>query len=605
MKSNSIDSLVSYVKTAAYAESIVNYITKYAKRSGFILESTSNEADSMLYNNYTTNGVAKLLAEIDSTILPCYTKIAAKQRIISNMIPCEKCPSDTFQVVPIFRVMNTAEVVISDMSSCIVSNDCDDALAKIDMCNIATCECRKLIAETKQPVNDDNPSAENVDIDTIKKRIESISFKELFEDVRNKLTDIKTSFNAVNPNAYNRIIFIKWVEAYSNYLLALKDAICTMLDYYLNILRKVTKSEANMTEYTIENVFDPVVFDHGFAMFEEDLTNSVKAAQEEIKLESSDGVIGKVRKTIAMIVKKVRDFFAQLRAKIVAKYRTKKAEKAMQRVEEMIEENPDILKKKIEYVDYDGLIKDCENARKAIEDRMKAYSKLYGDNKDLLEKDDLTAQESKKVEKIEKQLREIAYGEGKWSKKKIAITVSVAAAAVVVVTGAVLYGKYRSNLNSLDKDLSAVLDNTDTIDNFQKQVGISTRTSGYSVSLAEEYAKVLNTQGKLISNRIVELAKKMTSIASTGSGARTVSNAASAAISAAKYLESSTDYTDTLLMSIYEEMVEESSEDESVEDKETPDTDTDNSQDKNEAPVNKVDDVSEDADDYDPMNGLF
>ena len=142
MKSNSIDSLVSYIKTAAYTESIVNSITKYAKRSGFILESVSNEADSMLYANYTTDGIAKLLTEIDSIILPCYTKIAAKQHIISNLTQSEKCTSNTLQLIPIFRVINTAEVVISDMSSCISSNDCTDAMNKIDMCNIATYECR-------------------------------------------------------------------------------------------------------------------------------------------------------------------------------------------------------------------------------------------------------------------------------------------------------------------------------------------------------------------------------------------------------------------------------------------------------------------------------
>lgn len=603
MKSNSIDSLVSYIKTAAYTESIVNSINKYAKRNGFVLESVSNEADSMLFNNYTTDGVAKLLAEIDSNILPCYMKIAAKQRVVSGMTPCEKSTSDTFHVVPIFRVVNTADVIISDMSSCISSNDCDDALQKIDMCNIATCECKRLIAETRRPIKDDDPSLENVDVDTIKKRIEGVSFKELFEDARNKLTDIKTSFNAINPNAYNRIIFIKWIEAYSNYLLALKDAICTMVDYYLDILRKVTKSEANMTDCKIENVFDPIVFEHGFAMFEEDLANTVKSSTEEIKLESSDGVIGKVRKTIVTLVKKIRDFFAQLRAKIIAKYKSKKAEKTMKKVDDMIKANPEILNTKIEYVDYDGLIKQCEDARKLLEERMKAYTKLYSDNKDILEKDDLTAQEAKRVEKVEKQLKEIAHGEGKWSKKKIAITATVAAASVVVITGVALYARYRSTLNSFDKDLSNVMDNTDTLNEFQQQVGINTRTSGYSISLAEEYAKILDAEGRLISNKVVEVAQKMAAIVSGGAGARTVSNAASAVISAAKYLESSTDYSDGLLMSIYEEMTDDPSDDDFVEDSTEPDVD--DSSNKNEAPVNKVDDVSEDADDYDPMNGLF
>ncbi len=602
MKSNSIDSLVSYIKTAAYTESIVNTITRYAKRSGFILESVSNEADSMLYTNYTTDGIAKLLAEIDSIILPCYTKIATKQRIISNLIQSEKCTPNTLQLIPIFRVINTAEVVISDMSRCISSNDCADAIDKIDMCNIATCECRKFIAETKQPVNDDTASLETTDIDTIKKRIESITFKELFEDVRNKLTDIKISFNIINPNACNRIIFIKWLEAYSSYLLALKDAICSMVDYYLNSIKKVTKSEANMTEFTIENVFDPIIFNHGFDMFEEDLANTVKTVKEDIKLESSDGVIGKVRKVIVTIVKKIRDFFIQLRAKIVSRYKSKKAEKAMKRVDDMIKENPEILNTKIEYVDYDGLIKECENARKLLEERMRAYTKLYDDNKDILEKDDLTAQEAKRVEKIEKQLREIAYGEGKWSKKKIVITTTIAAASVAVITGVALYTKYRTTLNDFDKDLSNVLNNTDTIDEFQRQVGINTRTSGYSISIAEEYAKILDTEGKLLSNKVVEVAKKMAAIVTAGSGARTASNVASAAITASKYLESSTDDIDGLLMSIYEEMSDDFSNNETDDD--GPDEiEADN---KNEAPVNKVDNVSEDTDDdYDPMNGLF
>ena len=600
MKSNSIDSLVSYIKSIAYTESIVNSIKNYTKCNGFVLESISNEADSMLFNNYTTNGIAKLLAEIDSNILPCYMKIAAKQRVVSGMTPCENSTSDSFRIVPIFRVVNTSDVIISDMSSCISSNDCDDALQKIDMCNIATCECKKLIAETKRPIKDDDPSLENVDIDTIKKRIEGISFEELFEDVRNKLTDIKTSFNTINPNAYNRIIFIKWIEAYSSYLLALKDAICTMMDYYLDILRKNSKSEANMTDCKVENVFDPIVFEHGFAMFEEDLTNTVKSAMDDIKLESSDGLIGKVRKAIVTILKKTKEFFMQLRAKIMSKYTSRKAVKTMKEVDDMIKANPDILNTKVEYVDYDVLIKQCEDARKALEERMKAYTKLYNDNKDILEKDNPTAQEAKRIEKVENQLREIAYGEGKWSKKKIAIVTTAAAASVIVITGVALYAKYKMTLNNFDKDLSSTLNDTDALDEFQQQVGINTRTSGYSISIAEEYAKILNSEGRLIANRIVEVSKKMMSIATSGAGVRTIQNAASAAVSSAKYLESSEDTTDSLLMSIYEEMADDiSNEVDEI------DNDTNDSPDKNEAPVNKVDDVSEETDDYDPMNGLF
>lgn len=601
MKSNSIDSLVSYIKSIAYTESIVNSIKNYTKCNGFVLESISNEADSMLFNNYTTNGIAKLLAEIDSNILPCYMKIAAKQRVVSGMTPCENSASDTFRIVPIFRVVNTSDVIISDMSSCISSNDCDDALQKIDMCNIATCECKKLIAETKRPIkDDDDPALENVDIDTIKKRIEGISFEELFEDVRNKLTDIKTSFNTINPNAYNRIIFIKWIEAYSSYLLELKDAICTMMDYYLDILRKNSKSEANMTDCKVENVFDPIVFEHGFAMFEEDLTNTVKSAIDDIKLESSDGLIGKVRKAIVTILKKTKEFFMQLRAKIMSKYTSRKAVKTMKEVDDMIKANPDILNTKVEYVDYDVLIKQCEDARKALEERMKAYTKLYNDNKDILEKDNPTAQEAKRIEKIENQLREIAYGEGKWNKKKIAIVTTAAAASVIVITGVALYAKYKMTLNNFDKDLSSTLNDTDALDEFQQQVGINTRTSGYSISIAEEYAKILNSEGRLIANRIVEVSKKMMSVATSGAGVRTIQNAASAAVSSAKYLESSEDTTDSLLMSIYEEMADDiSNEVDEI------DNDTNDSPDKNEAPVNKVDDVSEETDDYDPMNGLF
>lgn len=600
MNQDSMYDLITYIKSTIYTENIVNSINKYAKSNGFILESVSNEADSALFNNYTSNGVTKLLEEIDSNILPYCMKIATKQRIASTIGICEKSVSDVFNIIPIFRIVNTADVIISDMSNCTLSNDCADALQKIDMCNIAACECKKLIDDIKHPMNIDDSSLESVDIDTIKKRIEGISFKELIEDARNKLIDIKSSFNTINPNAYNRITFIKWIDAYSNYLIVLKDAICTMMDYYLDILRKNSKSEANMTDCKVENVFDPIVFEHGFAMFEEDLTNTVKSAMDDIKLESSDGLIGKVRKAIVTILKKTKEFFMQLRAKIMSKYTSRKAVKTMKEVDDMIKANPDILNTKVEYVDYDVLIKQCEDARKALEERMKAYTKLYNDNKDILEKDNPTAQEAKRIEKVENQLREIAYGEGKWSKKKIAIVTTAAAASVIVITGVALYAKYKMTLNNFDKDLSSTLNDTDALDEFQQQVGINTRTSGYSISIAEEYAKILNSEGRLIANRIVEVSKKMMSIATSGAGVRTIQNAASAAVSSAKYLESSEDTTDSLLMSIYEEMTDDiSNEVDEI------DNDTNDSPDKNEAPVNKVDDVSEETDDYDPMNGLF
>ena len=355
-----------------------------------------------------------------------------------------------------------------------------------------------------------------------------------------------------------------------------------------------------MTDCKVENVFDPIVFEHGFAMFEEDLTNTVKSAMDDIKLESSDGLIGKVRKAIVTILKKTKEFFMQLRAKIMSKYTSKKAAKTMKEVDDMIKANPDILNTKVEYVDYGVLIKQCEDARKALEERMKAYTKLYNDNKDILEKDNPTAQEAKRIEKVENQLREITYGEGKWSKKKIAIVTTAAAASVIVITGVALYAKYKMTLNNFDKDLSSTLNDTDALDEFQQQVGINTRTSGYSISIAEEYAKILNSEGRLIANRIVEVSKKMMSIATSGAGVRTIQNAASAAVSSAKYLESSEDTTDSLLMSIYEEMTDDiSNEVDEI------DNDTNDSPDKNEAPVNKVDDVSEETDDYDPMNGLF
>lgn len=600
MNQDSMHDLITYIKSTIYTENIVNSINKYAKSNGFILESVSNEADSALFNNYTSNGVTKLLEEIDSNILPYCMKIATKQRIASTIGICEKSVSDVFNIIPIFRIVNTADVIISDMSNCILSNDCADVLQKIDMCNIAACECKKLIDDIKHPMNIDDSSLESVDIDTIKKRIEGISFKELIEDARNKLLDIKSSFNSINPNAYNRITFIKWIDAYSNYLIVLKDAICTMMDYYLDILRKNAKSEANMTDCKVENVFDPIVFEHGFAMFEEDLTNTVKSAMDDIKLESSDGLIGKVRKAIVTILKKTKEFFMQLRAKIMSKYTSKKAAKTMKEVDDMIKANPDILNTKVEYVDYDVLIKQCEDARKALEERMKAYTKLYNDNKDILEKDNPTTQEAKRIEKVENQLREIAYGEGKWSKKKIAIVTTAAAASVIVITGVALYARYKMTLSNFDKDLSSTLNDTDALDEFQQQVGINTRTSGYSISIAEEYAKILNSEGRLIANRIVEVSKKMMSIATSGAGVRTIQNAASAAVSSAKYLESSEDTTDSLLMSIYEEMTDDiSNEVDEI------DNDTNDSPDKNEAPVNKVDDVSEETDDYDPMNGLF
>lgn len=355
-----------------------------------------------------------------------------------------------------------------------------------------------------------------------------------------------------------------------------------------------------MTDCKVETVFDPIVFEHGFAMFEEDLTNTVKSTMDDIKLESSDGVIGKVRKAIVTILKKIKDFFMQLRAKIMSKYTSKKAAKTMKEVDDMIKANPDILNTKVEYVDYDVLIKQCEDARKALEERMKAYTKLYNDNKDILEKDNPTAQEAKRVEKIENQLREIAYGEGKWSKKKIVVVTTAAAASVIVITGVALYARYKLTLSNFDKDLSGALNDTDALDEFQQQVGINTRTSGYSISIAEEYAKILNSEGRLIANRIVEVSKKMMSIATSGAGVRTIQNAASAAVSSAKYLESSEDTTDSLLMSIYEEMTDDTSDE-----IDEVDNDTNDSPDKNEAPVNKVDDISEETDDYDPMNGLF
>lgn len=90
MNQDSIHDLITYIKSTIYTENIVNYINKYAKSNGFILESVSNEADSVLFNNYTSNGVTKLLEEIDSNILPYCMKIATKQRIASTIGICEK-----------------------------------------------------------------------------------------------------------------------------------------------------------------------------------------------------------------------------------------------------------------------------------------------------------------------------------------------------------------------------------------------------------------------------------------------------------------------------------------------------------------------------------
>ena len=135
---------------------------------------------------------------------------------------------------------------------------------------------------------------------------------------------------------------------------------------------------------------------------------------------------------------------------------------------------------------------------------------------------------------------------------------------------------------------------------FKNQVGVSTRTSGYTLSIAEEYAKVLSMQGKLAVSQVGEVASKLISIISSGVGSGVVSNAKSVLVSGAKYLES-TDETDNLLMSIFEEMTTEEVSDDTDE---SP-ADSSNTE-KNEAPVDKVDnDVSEEADDYDPMRGLF
>lgn len=600
---NNNDSLIYQLKTYAYTEKIINDITRYANNT-LLMESVSNEADKLLFDKLSDDGVSKLIDLINNSILTDESKISVKQRLLSEFASCEKLQESKFTLVSIYRVISTSEAIISDMCDCIVSNDFNTASEKIDLCRIATSECRRLIASLKTTTSPTNPmkcdsDSETIDVDTMRKRVESISFKELFEDVKNRLADIKSILtNSPTANSVNRIIFIKWEEAYANYLLALKDAIYALVDYYYNTLRSRTnKSEANMTVNVIENVFDPIDFKHGFYMFEEDITQTVKKADEEIKMESSDGVVGKVRNVIAALVKKIKDFFAELRAKVISKYKSKKAEKAIREIDEAISTNPDILNAKIEYVDYDALLAQCEDAKKAIEERMNAYSKLYADNKVLLEKEELTSQEAKHVEKIEKQLKEIAYGEGKWSKKKIMITASVATAAAVTITGASLYAKYKSSLSSFDKDLASVASDSDTITNFQNQVGISTRTSGYSISIAEEYAKILNTEGQLFVNKLSELVSKLGTAVSSGGG-RIMSNVASAVISGSKYLESFDLCNDDLLMTIYEEMGEDCATTNN-------DGSTDTNVDKNEAPINKVDDVSEDADDYDPMNGLF
>lgn len=342
----------------------------------------------------------------------------------------------------------------------------------------------------------------------------------------------------------------------------------------------------------IKPVFTERAFSKGFNMLDQELRDLISEHDmvfEAVKKDKGEAS----KKAIGKMTDKINKFYIQLRANVVARFNGRKYEANMKKINKAIEKNPDLLNVEVEYVDYDVLIKKCENAKKALTARMEAYAKICSDNKELLSKKELTKEETRKLQKIDKQLRAIAYGECKWSKGKITKGMLVATGAVMVIRGATLYGKYTAVTKTIDRDLAARASDAQYLNMFKDRVGISTRTSGYTVSIAEEYSQLLSTEGRLYMNRISELLQKLLKIISTP-GARTMSNAGVKAVSAAKYLES----VDDCLMNIFESLDEPEPADTSEDLPEPPTPDNTNDHPDDET-------VEEDSDEYDPMSDLF
>lgn len=339
-------------------------------------------------------------------------------------------------------------------------------------------------------------------------------------------------------------------------------------------------------------VFTEQAFSAGFDLFEKDLVDLM--CDYEIAVEATADKENAAKKTISKMGTKIDRFYVQLRANVIARFNGRRYEANMKKINKAIEKNPDILNTQIEYVDYDALIDKCEKAKKALKNRIEAYTKLCNDNKELLSKKQLTKAEMKKVEQVDKKLRAIAYGEGKWGKGKITKAMVVTAGVTIFIRGTMLYSKYMSITKSIDRDLAARASDAKYLDLFKDRVGISTRTSGYTVSIAEEYSQLLSMEGKLYVNRLSETLKKLMKIISTP-GSRTMSSSAVSAISGAKYLES---VEDNYLMDIFESMDNMEDPDEHITDDPVDEPVADNN---DQEPVEE----SDDSDDYDPMNGLF
>ena len=595
------DSSYVDVKSVIYTESLISIIKKESVKNRILIESASSEADSMLNDKVTSDSLSKLYEIINTVLSSDNAKLYAKQKMITDYISTHELSSDPVTVVALYKVIDSVEVVTNDMNSVLSEVDGTSGMSnKIDMCKASINFFKSLIADSKKSLKDIEPLIgysdiyENIGTNDILNRIQSLCIRGIFTNIQDKL---KNTIPA--RDNYNYSLIAMWSAVYFDYLNTLKNAIVRLVDYYWNIVSSMYSKEKNMKSTdVIENVFDPINFEHGFLTFEESVKTDV--SNFEVTTETVADIAAKVKSVISTILAKIKQFYIQLRAKIVAKYNGAKFKASLKKIDKAIDENPQLLRTKVECVDYDKLIKECDEAKKALENRMNAYIKVYNNNKELIEKENFTPEEAKRFEAVDKQLREIAYGEGKWSKKKVVGIVAGTAAATVVITGVALYAKYKTVVFSIDKDLSSRAADSKTLDMFKNQVGVSTRTSGYTLSIAEEYAKVLSMQGKLAVSQVGEVASKLISIISSGVGSGVVSNAKSVLVSGAKYLES-TDEPDNLLMSIFEEMTTEEVSDDTDESF----TDSSNTE-KNEAPVDKVDnDVSEEADDYDPMRGLF
>lgn len=583
------------IKCAIYTESLISAIKEESIRSGILTESVSSEADSIIKNKFISDSMNKVKESISSVLSSDNAKLYGKQKMILDYLSSYQLTSNPITVVALYKAVDSADVISTDMNSIFVKNIVAFS-DKIEACKASTDFFKDLITESKKSIDNIEPLIgysdiyENISVNDISNRIQSLCIKGIFSNINEKLDRIIAS-----DNNYVYVELVSWSNIYCEYLSTLKTAIYRLVDYYWDIVTKAFVKEAKMnSNNVIENVFDPINFEHGFLTFEESIKDTVSSF--DVTTEGAADIAAKVKSVIEAILNKIKQFYIQLRAKVVAKYNGAKFKASLKKIDKAVAENPSLLKTKVECVDYDKLIKECDEAKKALETRMNAYVKVYNSNRELIEKENLTDEEAKRFEVVDKQLREIAYGEGKWSKKKIAGTIAVTTAATVVITGIALYAKYKAVIFSIDKDLSARAADARTLDLFKNQVGISSRTSGYTLSIAEEYAKVLSTQGKLAVNQVGEIASKLFAIVASGVGSSTMSNAKSVLVSGAKYLES-VDDADHTLMQIFEEMTFEEDTDDSTNE---PTTDE-----KNEAPIDKVEDVSEDADDYDPMNGLF